>query len=390
MNKRFYLIACAVFIAVSGILVWFFRPIHPYGITAGFSNPVETVLPKGLASPHAVNCGACHQEIYEEWKASIHANAWRGDYFQIDWHYDDKKQNCLNCHTPMDNQQPHLIKGFENGNYWKPILEPNPAFDPKFQKEGVTCLACHLRDGKIAGPHGMKNTPHETVHAPEMKSGSGVCVRCHIAPDAATGGNLRICSMEEEILQSDKETNCIDCHMPRVKRPLVAGGSSRIGRKHTWHGGHNVEKVRSALSLRITTDGRTSNSHRYKIMVLNKGTHHRLPSGMPDRHIDIAARIEHPDGTSKELFSTRIVRRIIWRPIPFTWKDNRLKFNEPRTYSIEIRNSLVKKGSVLRVTAHYGFIENWRRHQIRLPERSHRPYLIHERTLEIDKGDSQK
>ena len=106
--------------------------------------PIKESVPAGLVSLKAEDCGVCHKGIYEEWKATVHARAWTDDYFQIDWHFDKQKQNCLNCHTPFQNQQEQLVLGFTNNDPWDPILEKNPDFDAEFQKEGVTCASCHV------------------------------------------------------------------------------------------------------------------------------------------------------------------------------------------------------------------------------------------------------
>ena len=61
-------------------------------------------IPEGLVSLSAENCGSCHQEIYKEWKQSTHAVAFQDLQFQAEW----KKDNtyvCLNCHTPLQEQQ---------------------------------------------------------------------------------------------------------------------------------------------------------------------------------------------------------------------------------------------------------------------------------------------
>ena len=79
-------------------------------------------LPEWSPDLSAKRCGACHLAIYEEWQQIIHARAWTDPYFQVDWVFDKKKQNCLNCHTSLENQQPDLVLGFQDGDYLVPDI----------------------------------------------------------------------------------------------------------------------------------------------------------------------------------------------------------------------------------------------------------------------------
>ena len=67
--------------------------------------------------------------------------------------------------------------GYRDTDKWDPILEDNPDFDSKLQHEGVTCAACHYRDGKIVGVIGNTNAPHPVK---KLDDANQVCVRCHI------------------------------------------------------------------------------------------------------------------------------------------------------------------------------------------------------------------
>ncbi|MBM6705403.1 hypothetical protein H6A60_13110, partial [Sutterella massiliensis] len=83
---------------------------------------------------------------------SIHAHAYVDPFFQAYWTKDEHIWVCLNCHAPMENQQPLLIKGLVKENPERPVTEPNPRYDADYQREGITCAACHVRDGVVLGP----------------------------------------------------------------------------------------------------------------------------------------------------------------------------------------------------------------------------------------------
>ena len=118
-------------------------------LTKHWEMPIpQQEIPAGLVSISAVSCAVCHQEIYDEWKQSTHAVAFQDLQFQAEWKKDDIL-TCLNCHTPLQNQQEFIVKGLINGDYKTPVKEPNPHFDKNLQLESITCATCHVRDGSV-------------------------------------------------------------------------------------------------------------------------------------------------------------------------------------------------------------------------------------------------
>lgn len=376
----------AIVIALAGLLYHHLtKELRTYGITEAHSRPISERVPDGLASMKASACGQCHQAIYAEWKTTIHSEAWTEDYFQTDWAYDKKKQNCLNCHTPMENQQPDRVLGFKDDDYWQPILEPNPDFDPDYQDEGVSCAACHVRNGKIAGPHGITDAPHPTTYDPTMRSGMNVCRRCHItlATEEFSVGDPNICTTMNEIEANNIQPNCINCHMPEITRPLVEGYPSRKGRQHLWRGGHDPQMVSKDLDIAIEALENKGAKRRYVIRLTNIGTHHKLPTGTPDRHltIDISLLDKNKQVISTE--SHKIIRRILWRPIVLELSDSRLEYNTPRDIDFSFKLKDENAVHYIKVKADYHFLEQWRRDQLKLAEDSHKSYTMVEKTIQI-------
>lgn len=388
ISKRssLYLAAALLLIALSGLAYHHLtKELNTYGITEAHSRPISEKVPAGLPDMKASTCGACHQAIYAEWKTTIHSKAWVEDYFQTDWAYDNKKQNCLNCHTPMQNQQPDLVVGFKNNDYWKPLLEPNPDFDPSYQDEGVSCAACHVKDGSIMGPHGIENAPHPTTYSPEMRNGMGVCRRCHItfATEELSLGDPNICTTMNEIEASNIKPNCIECHMPKVTRPLVEGYPAREGRQHLWRGGHDKAMVSKDIDIQMNEISSKGNRHTYEIELTNIGTHHKLPTGTPDRHIVVTMNLLDQDKQVIESKTHKVIRRILWRPIVLELSDNRLEYNTPQTVEFSFKLKDDSTAYYLSVKAEYRFLEQWRRKQLNLDEHSHAPYTMLEKTLQI-------
>lgn len=387
MTKKHYIIgAIGALLALTGVLYHHLtKELHTYGITEAHSRPISETVPAGLPDMKASTCGACHQAIYAEWKTTIHSSAWSEDYFQSDWKYDKEKQNCLNCHTPMEDQQPELVLGFENDDYWEPILETNPEFDSDFQNEGVTCAACHVRNGKIAGPHGITNAPHPTTYDPDMRNGMDVCRRCHItfATDELSLGDPNICTTMNEIEANDINPNCINCHMPQITRPLVAGYPPRQGRQHLWRGGHDPAMVSKDLDIAIEQTAAKGDKRNFIISLTNIGTHHNLPTGTPDRHLVIEISVLDKDKQVVSTKTKKIIRRILWRPIVLELSDNRLAFNTPQTIDFSFKAKQKGAPYSLKVKAEYNFLEQWRRDQLGLAEDSHKAYTMVEKIIEV-------
>ena len=151
--KRKSVILLTLAIVLIGFLAWrFIRPMNIFVVDDRFAWPIDTSqTPPVLGKLGATECAACHQDFYEEWQTTIHARAWSDPYFQTDWQFDDAQHSCRLCHTPLDRQLPRKVLGYRDKDKWDPIRADNPEFDPKLQHEGVTCAACHYREGKIVG-----------------------------------------------------------------------------------------------------------------------------------------------------------------------------------------------------------------------------------------------
>lgn len=150
-----------VILSAALFLGWrFVRPMNIFSVTKNFERPISTAkIPEPLETLSAKECAGCHREIYDEWSTTIHSKAWTDPYFRADFKFDGSPQICLNCHTPLDRQQENLVLGFRDDEKWDPILAPNPDFDHDLQQEGVTCAACHVKEGAILGPSGGDGAP---------------------------------------------------------------------------------------------------------------------------------------------------------------------------------------------------------------------------------------
>jgi hypothetical protein len=292
MNRK--VIFSLLILAVVVFMGWrFVRPMNIFTVSDAFERPVDTsIVPAPLKTLSAAECGSCHTDFYAEWRTTIHSQAWTDPYFQADWQFENSQQICRNCHTPLDRQQPHSVLGFRDREKWDPILEPNPAFDEALQHEGVTCAACHLREGRILGVLGDTSAPHPVKLLDDPNQ---ICVGCHLVegdrwdtffriPPCGTVAEIKATAQSpghtgEVVVQNASELGCVTCHMPAVERPLVEGGEPRLARQHLWRGGHDRQMVKRGLKVELDEIASNRSGKRlFRIKLTNVGAAHYLPT----------------------------------------------------------------------------------------------------------------
>jgi hypothetical protein len=328
-------------------------------LTKHWEKPVPyQKVPDGLASLSAEVCGTCHTEIYREWKASFHAIALQDPQFQGEWKRDKELWVCLNCHTPLENQQEFIILGKEDGDYFKPVKKANPNFDAELQQESITCAVCHVRDGAVIGTLGNQATsPHKVKADPEFLSRQ-FCLTCHNVTEELTPS--LVCSFQtgEEWKSGpypQAGRDCITCHMPEVYRSLTTYTPARWTRRHTWIGSAipkfmGGEKIVSGYKRGTDIDVHYSqkkvadgDSIFVTVSIVNQHAGHYLPTGDPEYFITLDLSVRN--GENKVLADTthRIGQIWKWWPEAEKLSDNRLRPLEKRDYSFTF---LVPKDAV--------------------------------------------
>ncbi|MBE0615207.1 MAG: hypothetical protein IH604_16160 [Burkholderiales bacterium] len=351
------------------------RPMNIFVVTENFERPMDTS--KSSMSTDALRastCGACHREIYAEWKTSIHSQAWTDPYFQVDWKFDELQQICKNCHIPLDRQQEYKVLGFSDAEKLKPILADNPDFDAKLQHEGVTCAACHYKDGKMLGPIGDVDASHPVE---KLADANEICLRCHVvqgerwdtffryppcgtAAEIAAGGGQWKGRSGELAVGDASELGCVQCHMPAVERALVDGGPVRKARRHLWRGGHDPATVKQALDIRFAEIG--ADRRAYALSLTNVGAAHFLPTGTPDRHLTVHLRVLDRNGQTLAEENHSLKRTTMWRPFIIDLWDTRLPRNQPRSYRIDV--PAAGKPAAVEAVVRYHLLDEARRARI--------------------------
>jgi hypothetical protein len=338
--------------------------IHGYW----WENPLPyQVVPKGLTSLSAAQCGVCHQEIYQEWQVSTHAYALKDQQFQAEM----KKEPpsawlCLNCHTPLENQLKTIAVGVHGNSTVRPILKDNPRYDATLAAEGITCAVCHVQDGVVLGPWGdSARAPHPVRKAPSLLT-EKKCAECHQATAAYT--DTLVCNFDtaEEWRRSSyfaRGRSCFSCHMPEVTRAVAPGGPARRSRRHLFIGAKIPKEKDIPDAHRRFYDlfppGLTveilSGPSPLKLRLTNSGAGHRLPTGDPERFILVKAALLDAKGVALDQQTYRIGQVWVWHPTARKVSDNSLKPHEQRRIEMHLVAPRAARPARLRLV-----VENWR------------------------------
>ncbi|HHB77983.1 MAG TPA: hypothetical protein ENK85_01965 [Saprospiraceae bacterium] len=344
-NKRpFYFFVFFIFVLVA-FAFWQGgrRGLFRQAEITGFTHSWDTIIPNqdvpaGMHALNAKECGKCHQEIYQEWKMSTHAHAWTDEQYQAELAKNKDLFVCKNCHLPVQNQQKMITTGLYDGDYFRPVQKKNPRFDESLQKEGVTCIACHMNNNTIIGSHPNINATHPVKMDTEYLS-EKLCVSCHDAHDDLAED--LVCTFETGMEwragpYAKKGKNCISCHMPEVERPSATGAISRKGHRHYFPGsgipkvkGEKVKKL-DGLTFEVDTV-HGAQFTRFALKVTNQNAGHKVPTGDPERHILIQFDL-FKDDQIVQSDTFRIGEKWQWWPKARKLSDNNLLPLESRTY----------------------------------------------------------
>lgn len=306
-------------------------------------------------------CGGCHDEIYAQWKSSMHnLSHVDGLYRAAAFHYlkgltDSSEikeaEHCVICHTPI---------GYFSGFPRKVSEErDNPGKISEIAKHGVQCDFCHSATGayavynnqiKLDPGHGESNPGikrgpftdsqsdfHQSAYS-EFHTSSEICGVCHDVRHVVFGTKLE--TTYEEWKKSPYNSSdtasritCQGCHMyhrPGVpatgstERPKNPGPASIGGPKrehiftHYFVGGNMAipsfhgdtekakmaeERLKHAAELSINTD--KISEGKIIIAIKNIGAGHKLPTGLTDvRQMWLEVVVK--DRAGKVLFSSGV------------------------------------------------------------------------------------
>ncbi|GAB0058529.1 hypothetical protein SIID45300_02880 [Candidatus Magnetaquicoccaceae bacterium FCR-1] len=395
--------------------------------------PAESERPPLKHIP-SVNCGECHQEIFQQWQGSMHAKSTAltdpihgavyrneaGDPSQEGVTHKVTKSfpACLQCHAPIAARDKTTK------------LDAKPMY-----AEGVNCVACHTmtsfkgveaEDGKLnfgasayeyskdslQGPEGawrgkepvvvpggdkepkVNSFPHRAN--PQLFKSSDICLGCHqtmVNPqkvavctigDLLLGKDVRETKVKGKMVKESRDVvvpTCQSCHMP-----VINGVAS-----HEILGGHDPDKVQKSLALSMYTSDEES---RLKATIILKNTLlHTMPNSAPFRNLVLKVQALNDKGEviwsnfkedpGKEdpqaLFMLKLLNNENQPVMPpqatKLGPDSRLKPGEKRVLNYPIPVSGVK---VVRAELYFNLISKPMMEKIgdQLPEELKKPALV--------------
>ncbi|MEA2047331.1 MAG: multiheme c-type cytochrome [Campylobacterota bacterium] len=308
-------------------------------------------------------CKSCHPTIYEEFESTQHAKAsiFDDEIHAAVWkkHPKNTKMSsyaCAKCHTPSASNYDALMKK-HNGVV--------PDANDTTQREGISCAYCH-RIESIEQGH-MSNTniiakegkvyfgslkshiasPFHKIKTDSKHFNSGnVCVGCHSHKKNKYDINVCSTNIDNELDGS----NCVSCHMPKIKGSVSTMNKTK---EHTFHGFPGTHAHQDMLTqyvdiilkrhkrtFDITIDNKSSHAlalHPMRVMQL------RVKIMRKSKVIDLAvknfARVIGAEGKGTPPW---LANEVV--------QDTAVKANEKRVVTF---NEVLEKGDVLEVTIGY-------------------------------------
>ncbi len=282
-----------------------------------FSYSIGSALAKAKEPLHHVSakeCKTCHEDIYSQWKGSMHANSTAlkdpihgafykaviGNPEQEGIRKKGKYPVCLQCHAPT---------AAKDG---KTNLAALPVYN-----EGINCVSCHtisgfkgtkkaagglrlgtqayeFSDTSLQGPGTNHTTPDwqhpvfQNTANPEVFKTNAVCMGCH--DQRKNSNKVALCQTGDEIATSTGNNNCVSCHMPTVNGKA----------DHSLLGGHSAEMVSKGLLMTMATV-KKNKTLEVSIKLTNQ-LPHNFPTGAPFRNVYV--KLSGYDKQGQEVWSS--------------------------------------------------------------------------------------
>ena len=279
---------------------------------------IGSVVP-GLANLSAQGCRGCHTEAHDGWATGPHGRAMSPRMRNaVD---QSAISACATCHLPLVNQHDELPS-------WSRSDAPgvrNQAWDGTLRTEGVTCAACHVRDGRVlvaTEAAAREAAPHPMAFAEEL-SDERACAACHQL--TWPGADRPLYDTVGEWSRSAWKSagvQCKDCHFrglgPHGERPSPARAWSLVVRPDR----RRIVRGTGALEVDLTLQ--------------NTGAGHTMPTGSPFRSYQLTAKITRPgEEEALDRFGELVVglARTLSREPPWTTvADTRLPAGAERSW----------------------------------------------------------
>ena len=315
--------------------------------------PLRTVPSTRHASLGRDACLECHAPIAEEWRQSYHFKSLTGPYWKdvrgLGYLavFDEFRKQCVNCHAPANvlDLAPSAGAGGDGrlGVECTPNLlrEPSgiiPAARADEPELGVDCTSCHVARRGVVGSGRLPTAEHATAQDARFQdpalASDALCGTCHRSTVEAW----------KRTSFAAAGTTCLDCHMPPVEAPAVAGGPSRPRRSHRFP----ADKDETMLARAVNATLDIGADRRARFRMTNDRVGHDFPSG--GNWLSVRLQARDPSGAviaeRVEVFGRE--EALLFDFWPFN-KDARVPSGERR----EMRLALPPGRGTVRATVNY-------------------------------------
>lgn len=301
MTRRTRVVVIGGGVLVVGLLLGYVA-VHQAlyeALTPPLLGPMEPV--RGVGSLSAETCGGCHVTITEEWRGTGHGRATTDPLYVADLAAQDAPYFCDHCHAPLIEQRAQTTSGLWSA--WPELIpraDPNPREVSGLRHEGVTCVACHQRDGAMLGSFASDLAPHPVAVSDTLGT-EATCRPCHVL-DLRGVGDLERPLMDtfgewEAYRAAGGDQTCVDCHMPALAdRPAAKGGPARPAHSHALRGPFDPAFVREGVGAEDMVLTRGATGELRGSLVLVNQTGHRLPTAEPHRKLTVALELLGAEG----------------------------------------------------------------------------------------------
>lgn len=249
-------------------------------------------------------CGACHRDIYQEWRQNLMSKSFthewdQVEYFKLALPHSRKlekvagvKGGCIACHGPL---------AFMSGD-----IPPKEASAGTRANEGVSCDVCHSITGSSEKepfnfsyniePGKVKNGPRKDAESPAHGTrfsaftvSPELCATCH-DEKSPYGALVKGTYREWKAGPYAKEgTRCQDCHMYHADGKSTSMGKERKGiAHHNFHGSHFPNKLAGAIDVAVyasRTDLSPGATLKLRAELFNGKAGHYIPSGSTEERM---------------------------------------------------------------------------------------------------------
>lgn len=297
-------------------------------------------------------CKGCHAEIYDQWKGSMHSNAYRDPVFQALWKLANKETGgltdklCAGCHTAVGTVSEEVRMGEDGEFHVSEIAE-----------EGVQCHLCHsvvdtrmnetptsmpqnasivVDPGLVMrGPYKDAKPMWHKAEYSELHTKAEFCGNCHNVFHPLNNFHIENTYNEWKFsVYAQKGIVCQDCHMMPVEKaievartlekPKNPGKASPMGPDrdnvftHEFVGGNFTvtallgadkhaeiakKRLQSAaeLELKLPEEADDGDIARITVRVHNVGAGHNLPTSLTEVR-EMWLDVKVTDATGRELY----------------------------------------------------------------------------------------